>query len=151
MGFVVLWAAVIVWLVSLLMREDGTDAPAPPVAGAPPPRVEQAEASPAVNVPTPPPAVPHYGVLAITYQGESKRETAQNLGRRLQQELQLPDVSLHRTEERGKVWYELYVGRAPDSATLASLLQRVRGLTLPGEPGKPFASAYVRQLPSSNP
>lgn len=148
-GFVLLWTVLIVWLVRLLLR-DGDAPPAVPAAGAPPSRPPPAAEAPAVVASAPKPAAPVYGVLAITYQGESQRSIAQSVGRRMQDELQLPDVSLQRTEERGKVWYELYVGRAADSATLAPLLQRVRGLTLPGESGKPFASAYVRQLPSTD-
>lgn len=144
--FVLIWAVLVAWLIHVLFSGSG-DPKSFVDDGTPPTRTEQGTGSPASGVATPGAEAPAYAVLAITYQGESQRQTAQRVGGLLQQELRLPDVRLHRTEERGKVWYELFVGRAADSAALAPLLQKVRGLSLPGDSAKPFASAYVRQLP----
>lgn len=148
-GFAVAWIVLVVWLVQYLMAGDGparTDAPAGAPAGSaagPPPEPPAAARDPGRSAPA-------FGVLAITYQGEAQLEAARRTGVLLQRDLQLPDVQLHETRDRGKVWYELFVGRAADAAALEPLLQKVRGLSLPGEKGKPFATAFVKPIPSSN-
>lgn len=147
-GLALLWTVLVVWLIRLLLI-GGEDPVSPADSGSPLPPTEPVVEAPVPAAQAPKAEAPAFAVLAITYQGDSQRQTAQRVGGLLQKELQLPDVRLHRSEERGKVWYELYVGRAADSAALTPLLQRVRGLSLPGESGKPFASAYVRQLPKS--
>ena len=149
-GLVLLWVVLVVWLLQLLLSK-GDDPVTPLETGTPSTLRTQLPEAPAPSVSTPRTEAPAYAVLAITYQGDSQRETAQRVGGQLQKDLQLADVRLHRTEERGKVWYELYVGRAADSASLAPLVQKVRGLSLPGETDKPFRSAYVRLLPKSPP
>ncbi|MDA1261228.1 MAG: hypothetical protein O3A20_11500 [Planctomycetota bacterium] len=148
-GLVLLWAVLVVWLIQVLFSGGG-DPVSVPDGGTPPARTEQGTAAPAAGV-SPGVEAPAYGVLAITYLGDSQAQTAKRIGGILQKELQYPDVQLHRTEERGKVFYELFVGRAPDSAALAPLLDKVRKQSLPGETRKPFESAYVRQLPSIEP
>ncbi len=148
-GLVVVWLVLVVWLVRLLT--SGGDEPKLPSTGT---QVTPAQGPPATTPPNAgndPPASTEsaYGVLAITYQGDAQLENARRVGQVLQKDLRLPEVHLHRSEDRGKVWYELFVGRAGDPAALDLLLKQVRGLALPGEPGKPFASAYVKLIPSS--
>lgn len=138
-ALVVLWLVLVVWLVRLLLGEGdaptatGGDRPAAAGAG---------DASVA--------AASGFGVLAITFQGESNRQSAVELALRLKTEAALPDVTLHETRGSGKVFYEIFVGSADDPAALQPLLQRVRSLALPGMSSGQFTTALIKRRPASN-
>lgn len=146
-AIVLLWVVLVVWLVQLIV---GGEKPAPgPSPAASPPSTPSRPESASDAAPAATARDPGYGVLAITYQGESQRDAALSLARQLKDQLVLPDVTLHEIRDSGKVFYEVYVGHAAAASALNPLCEQVRGLTLPGSAGKPFASAIVKRRPNS--
>ncbi len=158
LAFVLVWVALVLWLISFLWPDKAPPA-APPQAQTPatqtPPQTPPgapggANPAPAGNHPAAPADAPAYGVLAITYQGSANESQATAIALEMRDTLRLPDVQVRKHNDRGKTWYEIYVGREAEKSALDALLKRVRGLSLPSQPGqKPFADAFVKRIPST--
>lgn len=164
--FGLVWIAVVVWLIAYLWNDQDPAAPetpgnagAPPTAGVPSGPQSPTGAATPPNQPQeraqqPPPApgadARVYGILAITYEGAAQEAQATAIALEMRDSMGLPEVQVRKHQDRGKVWYEIYVGRANDKSALDALLKKVRGQSLPSQPGKkPFESAYVRAIPTT--
>lgn len=164
--FGIVWLAIVVWLVAYLWpdgetKPDSGTAQSPPAS---PPSAASgqtpAAGSSGQDHAQQPPVTPSrpatggdaraYGILAITYEGAAQEAQATAIALEMRDSMGLPDVQVRRHQERGKVWYEIYVGRATEKSELDALLKKVRGQSLPSQPGKkPFDSAYVRAIPTT--
>ncbi len=152
LGLGLLWVLLLIWLIWLVWPDgSGNTEPAMETGRA-------AQAAPPTTAqrtpvqPTPAPAAqPVYGVLAITYLGAEHERQATAVALEMRDALQLPDVQLRKHLDGDKTWFEVFVGRQSHQSALDALVKKVRGITLPSQPGKkPFASAIVKRIPETS-
>lgn len=152
-GFGLGWVVLIVWLITLLWP-DSTASKSPLTVPETPRTAPADPQKPAPGV-TNPPAVsdaPRYGILAITYEGTANEKQATSIAITLRDLLQPQTVQVRKHTDRGKTWFEVFIGQAGEKKALEALLKQVRGLSLPDQPGKkPFADAFIKTIPNTTP
>jgi hypothetical protein len=152
LGLGLLWVLLVIWLIWLVWPDGTGKAEPAPEAGrtvqAPPPSTPQRPQAPPTPIQV---AQPVYGVLAITYLGAEYGRQATEVALEMRDALQLPDVQVRKHLDGDKTWFEVFVGRQAQQSALDGLVKKVRGITLPSQPGKkPFASAFVKRIPETS-